>query len=120
MGWDQSGRLVIDGAPVDNTNVLDLVHSVTRPRKVAAPAGAGIFLKTLAEINTPTELVPNAKFLKLPAARSKGVPVGSLRSSYPKRAKPQKKTPPHSPPRKRRHSDAYHTPPKSLKDWVGL
>merc|ERR1712121_336778 len=54
MGWDQSGRLVIDGAVVEGTNVLDLVHSVTRPRKVAAPSGAVIFLKTLAEINTPT------------------------------------------------------------------
>ena len=88
MNWDRAGRLVIDRAVVEGRNVLDLVHSVTRPRKIATPAGADVFLKTLAEINTPTELVHNAKSLKLPKVHTKGTP--DLRSPYPRRTKLQK------------------------------
>ena len=107
MGWDASGRLVVDGVPVENTNVLDLVHSVTRPRKVAAPAGAHIFLKTLAEINTPTELVPNAKFLRFKQT-PKFLPASK------KRAAP---TPRALRPRKMRQTETFHTPSKSIKGW---
>ena len=65
MQWDDDGRVVVDGTTIPGTNILDLVHSVTRKRtKAPIPEGSDKFLKILNEINTPRELVPNLDFLK--------------------------------------------------------
>ena len=65
MQWDRDGRLVINGTTLSNTNMLDLIHGVTRQRKTQpTPTGAGEFLDALAKINTPNELVPNAAALR--------------------------------------------------------
>ena len=124
MNWDANGRLVLDGQAVEGTNVLDLVHSVTRPRKVIAPQGADIFLKALAGINTPSELVPNAKSLKIPTTplrphktdikKTFGLSVRSLK----KRAKSADLSPRN---RKRGTSDLgpYSTPVRTSKRKVG-
>ena len=63
--WDADGRVVVDDAPLLNTNVLDLVHSVTRKRSAASvPRGVENFLEALERINTPTELLPNANAIR--------------------------------------------------------
>ena len=65
LGWDGQGRLMIDGAPIQNTNILDLVHAVTRRRiKTKTPEGTSEFINVLDSINTPRELLPNLDYLK--------------------------------------------------------
>ena len=61
VSWDQSGRLIIAGNLIPDTNILDLTHTLTRNRKVTViPRGSAEFLSALAKINTPRELIPNA------------------------------------------------------------
>ena len=61
IAWTPQGHLILDGVTLSNTNVLDLVHSVTRKRvSQPTPEGAGRFLEALEKINTPKELLPNA------------------------------------------------------------
>ena len=73
--WDRDGRIVIDNAPVPETNVLDLVHSVTRTRKsMPVPKGTPQFLKALDKINTPKELLPNAETLRRQIEKSSEAP----------------------------------------------
>ena len=63
--WDSHGRIVIDNVSIPSTNVLDLVHSVTRQRKSrTTPEGAYQFVEALEKINTPKELVPNADLVR--------------------------------------------------------
>ena len=65
LSWDSQGRLVIDGTTLQNTNILDLVHGVTRRRlKTKAPEGSSEFINALQNLNTPHELVPNIEFLQ--------------------------------------------------------
>ena len=65
IDWDSEGRLIIDKTTYPNTNILDLVHGVTRKRiKAKVPEGAPEFIRALASINTPQELAPNMSFLK--------------------------------------------------------
>ena len=74
LDWNERGQLVIDGLSVPDSNILDLVHSVTRPRKVTAPVGAKEFISALGDINTPKELIPNVNALKYsPSAKLKTV-----------------------------------------------
>ena len=63
LDWDEAGRLVKDGTRVQDSNILDLVHGVTRTRKIAPPPGSAEFVDMLHQINTPLELIPNAKAL---------------------------------------------------------
>ena len=65
LQWDRDGRIVVDGETIQDSNLLDLVHGVTRLRKKAPiPKGTNIFLKALSDINTPLTLLPNANYLK--------------------------------------------------------
>ena len=63
--WDRDGRVVVDNETVPNTNILDLVNSVTRHRtSVAPPTGSQQFLAALDQIYTPRELMPNADSIR--------------------------------------------------------
>ena len=61
VSWDKDGQLVADGTVLQGTNILDLIHSVVRPRRAFdLPKGAAEFLAALDRVNTPRELVQNA------------------------------------------------------------
>ena len=110
MHWDNDGRLVIDGMSIPGTNILDLVHSMTRKRtKATIPVGSDQFLKVLNEINTPRELLPNVDFFK---TKPFGVTVHSLAKhsrfkDRPNPVKAKKKNP------KRTNRDVFKTPSTS-------
>ena len=73
LDWNVSGQVIKDGQVIEGSNILDLVHAVTRPRKIRPPPGAKIFVNTLNEINTPHELMINAKAMKFtPVSRVLG------------------------------------------------
>ena len=58
--WNDRGELILDGATVPGSNMVDLVHDVLRKRKQSDPVGWQPFVKHLKHINIPMELVGNA------------------------------------------------------------
>lgn len=57
--WDNN-ELTIDGKKMVGSNLIDLVGDVLRNRKtVSAPIYSDVFLKLLADINIPEELIRN-------------------------------------------------------------
>ena len=61
MSFTPGGQLWWDGQAIGGTSIFDLVHAVTRSRKATPLPGIGDFITALGEINTPTELIPNAR-----------------------------------------------------------
>ena len=61
MQWDSiTNELTIDGKKMVGSNLIDLVGDVLRNRKtVSAPMYSDVFLKFLADINLPEELIRN-------------------------------------------------------------
>ena len=82
MGWDSQGRLIRAGQVIPNTNILDLAHSVIRPRKTFTPPGVYEFISSLTENNTPLEFLSNAQKLLANASGSK-LEAASKRRSKP-------------------------------------
>ena len=137
MRWDSDGRLVIDGTTIQGTNILDLVHGVTRRRtKAAVPEGTADFLNTLDAINTPRELVPNIDFLKTAkpvpvpvsqyskgpswSALARSKPLSKARfSPYHRRLRSAVLTPQgrHKKTEEEEEEEAYTTPPQKRKKW---
>ena len=85
INWDSQGRLIIDGVTYPSTNILDLVHGVTRKRvKAKVPEGTSEFIRALGSINTPQELAPNMEFLK--NAKPQEAPRKLLKKNKPTRS----------------------------------
>ncbi|KAK3929580.1 Histone transcription regulator 3-like protein [Frankliniella fusca] len=59
--WDSSGLVCLEGTPVTNSNIIDLISDLTRSRKNFEPVGVLNFIKTLSTLNIPLELIPNEK-----------------------------------------------------------
>ncbi|KAK3931294.1 Twinkle protein, mitochondrial [Frankliniella fusca] len=59
--WDSSGLVSLEGTPVTNSNIIDLISDLTRSRKNFEPVGVSNFIKTLYTLNIPLELIPNEK-----------------------------------------------------------
>ena len=57
--WDSSGRVSINGEPMQDANIVDLLNDVLRKRKRPNPVGWEKFAKGLKEANVPRELVGN-------------------------------------------------------------
>ena len=140
INWDSQGRLIIDGVTYPSTNILDLVHGVTRKRvKAKVPEGTSEFIRALGSINTPQELAPNMEFLKnakpqeaprkllkknKPTRSSSGrltrdaLPSPYLRklrsSNLEKKSTSKKKSP------LRKSRDEFSTPPDSPMHWESL
>ena len=56
--WIPSGELLVDGSPIQGSNITDLVHYVTRRRPtVKTPLGANQFMDLLNKTNAPKEAV---------------------------------------------------------------
>ena len=64
VAWDQYGRLLIDGKPMDGTNIIDLVNDAIRKRKNFNPKGRRFFAEKLRSMNAPKELVGNTSYWK--------------------------------------------------------
>ncbi len=60
--WSNNGELVVNGAPVQNSNMTDLVHYFTRHRQTAVPPnGAKEMAQLLQRTNVPMEaIVPDS------------------------------------------------------------
>ena len=115
MEWDHQGRLIIDGKTMQDTNMLDLVHGVTRQRKSQAPpAGAQQFLDALDRNNTARELMPNYENLRKSDMRRRDPPRDSPPADTTPTSRTQKKS--RSTPRRRKQakrlrSDRTPSPP---------
>lgn len=59
FGWNALGELIVDGASIPGSNVVDLVNDALRKRKDNNPTGWKDFARKLREINVPSELVRN-------------------------------------------------------------
>ena len=59
--WDSSGLVSISGTSLPQSNIIDLIADLTRSRKNFEPQGMSAFIKTLASLNIPLELVRNDK-----------------------------------------------------------
>lgn len=57
--WDSTGTVSLNNHILHNSNIIDLISDLTRPRKNFEPLGLSSFIKTLANINIPLELVGN-------------------------------------------------------------
>ena len=55
--WKDRGELILDGATIPGSNIMDLVHDVLRKRKQSDPVGWQPFVKHLKHITIPMELV---------------------------------------------------------------
>ena len=60
LSWNERGQLLKEGRVIENSNIFDLVHAVTRQRKRVPPPGSQDFVNALSELNTPAELMANA------------------------------------------------------------
>ena len=62
VSWTDTGRLVLQGQEVQNTNIVDLINDALRQRKTFTPPGWENFAKELRRLNAPKELVGNVKY----------------------------------------------------------
>lgn len=60
--WDERNRLIVDGKPVEGTNIIDLINDALRRRKTFQPHGRSAFADKLRNMNAPRELVGNADY----------------------------------------------------------
>ena len=121
LGWNDRGELIRDGRIIENTNILDLVHSLVRPRPtLIPPPGSAEFLEALRSTNTPQELMLNAPNIitRLSKQKKSSDDLGDLLSSPTKPSRPK---------RKRTQSGAksptgasFFTPKGKLPGWKTL
>lgn len=62
MAWDETGRLIIDGKPMENTNIIDLINDALRRRTQFSPYGRDVFAENLRKKKAPHELVGNEAY----------------------------------------------------------
>lgn len=63
MGWNSKGELLLDGSPIPNSNIVDLINDMLRKRKNVSPTGWQEFARKLQGSNVPAELIRNAERL---------------------------------------------------------
>jgi hypothetical protein len=60
ISWDRHGTVSINGAPIPNSNIVDLVCDVVKCKKASAgPVGCAQFVEALRQINVPQEFIGN-------------------------------------------------------------
>lgn len=59
IGWNQRNELVVEGATVPNSNIIDLVGDLVRPKTNFSPRGVGDFVRVLKQTNVPVSLINN-------------------------------------------------------------
>ena len=101
FNWLESGELVVDGKHIPGSNIIDLVHHVTRKRPSAKPpVGSDEFQQLLTRTNVPKEALNNSDTF--------GTPTGLGTIFSPVRQSPKaKKTPVKRPQRTVKPVDKY-------------
>lgn len=65
MNWNPNGTLNIDGTPLKDTNVIDIVNSAVRARKTAKlPDGSRELIRFLQDRNPPKEIFGNKSWIQ--------------------------------------------------------
>ena len=82
ISWSDSGRLLVNGKEIENTNIVDLVNDALRQRKKFAPPGWEIFARELRRMNAPQELVGNAKYRTNVPSRQRNVQSATSSSEF--------------------------------------
>lgn len=63
LGWNQRNEVVINGESLTNTNILDLVDDLVRPKTKRNPRGIQDFVRELKKANVPQTLINNRRRL---------------------------------------------------------
>ena len=59
IGWNTRNELLLGGERVQNTNIIDLIDELVRPRSKRNPRGIHEFVQALKENNLPETLINN-------------------------------------------------------------
>ena len=59
LDWNDKGELVYENKPIPGSHVVDLVNDMLRHRKGFEPVGWSVFVRGLARMNVPENLVRN-------------------------------------------------------------
>ena len=78
MDWNERGELVLEGRPLLNTNIVDLVKDLLYRRRTFNPLGWEEFATHLARGNIPHDLVRNPERLAFIVSRSQQEPLEFL------------------------------------------
>ena len=87
--WNDVGRLVVDGKPIQGSNIVDLISSVTKKRKIEVlPQGVEEFINVLRMINTPDTAAPHIRRVQQAISSQRTTPIQSepVRTSTPKKS----------------------------------
>ena len=89
MGWNSRNELLLDGQRLNNTNIIDLIDELVRPRSLRDPRGIDEFVRALKKDNLPETLVNNRKRW---LATEELSPHSSLQSATPQRRTAEKRS----------------------------
>ena len=59
VSWDNTGQVVVDGEPIPQSNITDLISDAMRARKNFNPKGHKEFFRALAKMNMPKDVARN-------------------------------------------------------------
>lgn len=59
IGWNERNELVLEGQAIPNSNIVDLLDDLVRPRAKLNPRGVGDFVRALKKVNVPETLINN-------------------------------------------------------------
>lgn len=78
--WDDDGKVYMDGDEIPNSNIVDILHSIVRVRKITnLPPGWGEVMQTLKDMNIPSTYIGNptaTEFLNRNLAPTASTPQG--------------------------------------------
>ena len=57
LNWNEKGELMYENKPITGSHVVDLVNDMLRHRKGFEPVGWSVFVRGLARMNVPENLV---------------------------------------------------------------
>lgn len=77
FSWNSAGVVSIDGKPIKESNIVDLVNDAMRARKAPKPIGRKAFAQFLRKIQAPREFVGNEELWAESRANSTMQPIAS-------------------------------------------
>lgn len=104
--WDKNGKVSINGAVVEGSNIVDLVCDTVRLKKSGGAVGWKKFTEALCDINVPRELIGNAQHKQ----RQPQDTSPSPRPTFPSSTAARRRTITPKRPRKRRSQTWSHMP----------
>ena len=76
LNWNRKGELVVDGRPVENSSIIELLSDASKPQskvRKAAPVGRNIFIKAVKRINPTLTYVKNKQVFATSRSRSRSI-----------------------------------------------